>query len=194
LHKRPADAKSWNQIQAERTGKADVDELVSRLRDDQLEALTLTGISVTEDQARVTLRGVPDRPGIAADMFETIGQANIFVDMIVQGYDGEDGSTSVSFTVAAADLERSLEVASKICKSHGMRDVQGAGQIAKITVSGIGLRSHTHVATAMFQKLAEAEINIEMISTSELQVNAVIAADKLKAATNGLKEAFAEAL
>ena len=104
LHERPADAKSWNQIKAERTEKANVDQLVSRLRDDQLEALTLTGISVTGDQARVTLHGVPDRPGIAADMFETIGKADIFVDMIVQGYDGEDGSTSVSFTVGASDL------------------------------------------------------------------------------------------
>lgn len=194
LHQRPTDAKSWNQIQAERKGKANADELVSRLREDQLEALTLTGISVTEGQARVTLRGVPDRPGIAADMFETIGKANIFVDMIVQGYDGEDGSTSVSFTVNKEDLERSLDVANQICLSHGMRGVQGAAQIAKITVSGIGLRSHTHVATAMFQKLAEANINVEMISTSELQVNAVIDEAKLAAATKGLQEAFAEAL
>ena len=98
LHQRPDDAQSWNQIKAERGTKADVDTLVSRLRDDALEALTLTGISVTDRQARVTLRGVPDLPGIAADMFETIGKAGIFVDMIVQGYDGEDGSTSVSFT------------------------------------------------------------------------------------------------
>jgi aspartate kinase len=194
LHKQPQDAKSWDQIQAERTGKADVEELVSRLRDDQLEALTLTGISMTEDQARVTLRGVPDRPGIAADMFEAIGRANILVDMIVQGYDGEDGSTSVSFTVDAKDLRRSLDVASEICKAHGMRDFQGADQIAKLTVSGIGLRSHTHVATAMFQTLAEAEINIEMISTSELQVNAVIASGKLETAAKGLQEAFADAL
>lgn len=193
LHKRPDDAKSWNQIQAER-GKADVDQLVSRLRDDQLEALTLTGISVTKGQARVTLRGVPDRPGIAADMFETIGKANIFVDMIVQGYDGEDGSTSVSFTVSEADLERSMEVAKEICKAHGMRDVQGGRNIAKITVSGIGLRSHTHVATAMFEKLAAADINVEMISTSELQVNAVIADAKLDEATKGLQAAFADAL
>jgi len=193
LHERPADAKSWNQIQSER-GKADVDQLVSRLRDDQLEALTLTGISVTKNQARVTLRGVPDRPGIAADMFETIGEAKILVDMIVQGYDGEDGSTSVSFTVDAPDLERSLEVAKKICQSHGMRDVQCGSNIAKVTVSGIGLRSHTHVATAMFEKLADADINVEMISTSELQVNAVIADAKLDAATKGLKAAFADSL
>jgi aspartate kinase len=194
LHERPTDAKSWNQIQAERTEKADVDQLVSRLRDDQLEALTLTGISVTGDQARVTMHGVPDRPGIAADMFETIGKADIFVDMIVQGYDGEDGSTSVSFTVGASDLDRSLDVAREICVTHGMRDVQGGSNIAKITVSGIGLRSHTHVATVMFEILAEANINVEMISTSELQVNAVIADEKLAAATKGLEQAFAESL
>lgn len=193
LHERPSDAKSWHQIKAARE-EADVDTLVSRLRDDALEALTLTGISVTDNQARVTLYGVPDRPGIAADMFETIGQADIFVDMIVQGYDGEDGSTSVSFTVDAQDLKHSLDVAEQIRVKHGMRDVQGGKNIAKITVSGIGLRSHTNVATRMFQQLAEAGINVEMISTSELQVNAVIDSTKVKAATEGLGIAFADSL
>ncbi len=193
LHQRPADAKSWGQIKAER-GKADVETLISRLRDDALEALTLTGISVTDDQARITLHGVPDRPGIAADMFETIGKANIFVDMIVQGYDGVDGSTSVSFTVNAKDLDKSLEVARQIQQKHGMRDVQGGSNIAKVTVSGIGLRSHTHVATLLFQQLAAAEINVEMIGTSELQVNAVIDASATTAAMAGLKQAFADSL
>lgn len=193
LHKRPDDAKSWSQIKAER-GKADVETLISRLRDDALEALTLTGISITGDQARITLHGVPDRPGIAADMFETIGKANIFVDMIVQGYDGVDGSTSVSFTVHAKDLDKSLEVAKQIRQKHGMRDVQGGSNIAKVTVSGIGLRSHTHVATLLFQQLAAAEINVEMIGTSELQVNAVIDASKADEAMAGLKQAFADSL
>jgi aspartate kinase len=194
LQRRPADAKSWSQIKADRARRADVDTLVSRLRDDALEALTLTGISVTSDQARITLHGVPDQPGIAADMFETIGRAGIFVDMIVQGYDGEDGSTSVSFTVRAADLQPSLEVARAIRDKHGMRDAQAAGNIAKITVSGIGLRSHTHVASILFRELAAADINVEMISTSELQVNAVIDASKAAAAAEGLKRAFAAAL
>ncbi len=193
LHQRPPDAKSWSQIKAAR-GKADVETLVSRLQDDALEALTLTGISVIGHQARVTLHGVPDRPGIAADMFETIGEAGIFVDMIVQGYDGEDGSTSVSFTVHEDDLAKSLHVASLIKAKHGMRDVQGAGDIAKVTVSGIGLRSHTHVATLLFKQLAAADINVEMISTSELQVNAVIDASKSDAATKGLKRGFADSL
>lgn len=194
LHEKPADARSWNQIKAERKGAADVNDLINRLRDDQLEALTLTGIALTEHQARVTLRGVPDRPGIAADMFEAIGSAEIFVDMIVQGYDGEDGSTSVSFTVAQTDLERSLKVAREISRTHGMRGVQGEDQIARVTVSGIGLRSHTHVATAMFEQLAAADINIEMISTSELQVNVVIAAAQATAAMQRLRLTFAESL
>jgi aspartate kinase len=137
---------------------------------------------------------VPDRPGIAADMFETIGRADIFVDMIVQGYDGEDGSTSVSFTVNSQDLKHSLEVAEQIRVKHGMRNVQGGTNIARITVSGIGLRSHTHVATRMFQRLAESDINVEMISTSELQVNAVIDSDKVGVATEGLEGAFADSL
>ena len=193
LHERPNDAKNWNQIKAERS-KADVDTLVSRLQDDALEALTLTGISLTEKQARVTLHGVPDKPGIAADMFERIGEAKIFVDMIVQGYDGEDGSTSVSFTMPEEDFKKGLTVASEIQKEHGMRDVQGGTEIAKVTVSGNGLRSHTHVATLMFQQLAEATINVEMISTSELQVNAVIDASKSDAAIGGLTSAFKESL
>ncbi len=194
LHQAPVDAKSWNQIQASRKDDADVDTLVSRLHDATLEALTLTGISVAGNQARVTLYGVPDQPGIAADVFETIGREGIFIDMIVQGYDGENGSTSVSFTVDESELQRSLEVAKRICKTHSMRDVQGGGSIAKVTVSGIGLRSHTQVATLLFNSLSSNKINVEMISTSELQVNAVIDSAKSDLALAGLRTAFADAL
>ncbi len=195
LDKKPSDAKTWSQIRSERESeRADVDTLVSRLQADALEALTLTGISLTKDQARVTLHGVPDHPGVAADMFETIGRANIFVDMIVQGYDGEDGSTSVSFTVNQSDLKRSLEVAEAICKKHAMRSVHHGTAISKITVSGIGLRSHTHVGTILFKQLADLGINIEMIGTSELQVNAVIASEKSEAAIVQLRNAFADSL
>ncbi len=193
LHQRPHDAQSWSEIKKDRD-KADVDTLVSRLRDDALEALTLTGISITEKQARVTLHGVPDEAGIAADMFETIGAAGIFIDMIVQGYDGDGGSTSVSFTVDDTALHASLEVAQTILQKHGMRDVQGGKEIAKVTVSGIGLRSHTHVATMLFQHLAEDAINVEMINTSELQVNAVIDAKRAVDAAEDLKRAFADSL
>ncbi len=194
LHEKPADAKSWGEIKADRESGVEVETLISRLRDDALEALTLTGISVTENQARVTLFGVPDRPGIAAEMFERIGSAGISVDMIVQGFDGEDGSTSVSFTVDQGSLASSLEVAKDIAKDHGMRDVQSGGDIAKVTVSGIGLRSHTNVATLLFKTLAQTEINVEMIGTSELQVNAVIGSDFAEQAKSDLEKVFAESL
>ena len=194
LHERPSDANSWDEIKAERVRDNDVETLVRRLQDDALEALTLTGISLTDQQARVTLHGVPDKPGIAADMFESIGDAGIFVDMIVQGYDGEDGSTSVSFTVDESDLEKSVEVATQIEQRHGMRGVQGGGNIAKVTVSGIGLRSHTHVATLLFESLARADVNVEMIGTSELQVNAVIDGKFAAVAKSGLEDVFAASL
>ncbi len=194
LDQAPTDAKTWGQICDERTETADVQTLVSRLRDDALEELTLTGISVSGTQARITLHGVPDHPGVAADVFETIGGEAIFVDMIVQGYDGEDGSTSISFTVAEADLDRSVEVAQAICREHQMRSAQGAGGIAKITVSGIGMRSHTQVAEILFKTLSAADINIQMINTSELQVNTVIAADRAEEAHRQIVEAFSRSL
>ncbi|QDT10098.1 aspartate kinase [Planctomycetes bacterium K23_9] len=194
LHERPADAKSWDEIKADRQPSDDVAMMVQRLRDDALEALTLTGISVLDRQARVTLFGVPDNQGIAADIFETIGAAGIMVDMIVQGFDGHDGSTSVSFTVAAENLPESLTVAEEIAKRHGMRDVQGGGSVAKVTVSGIGLRSHTSVALVLFQELAQSNVNVEMIGTSELQVNAVIDETHAAKAQKGLEKVFADSL
>jgi aspartate kinase len=194
LHHKPVDAKSWSQIKEDRKKGVEMDTLIRRLRDDALEALTITGISVLDDQARVTLKGVPDRPGIAADMFERIGATGISVDMIVQGFDGEDGSTSVSFTVDTEYLKRSLEVAEEIAKVHGMRAVQGVEGIAKVTVSGIGLRSHTHVATLLFESLASAQINVEMIGTSELQVNAVIDSQSAATAKASLENVFADSL
>ncbi|WP_153555619.1 aspartate kinase [Roseimaritima sediminicola] len=194
LHVEPADKKSWAQIRAERRKKTDVDDLVARLHGDELEELTLTGIALTPEQARVTLRGVPDSPGIAADMFESVADAGVFVDMIVQGIDGEDGRTSVTVTVAASDLEKCLQVADDLRQRHQLRDVQGAGGIAKLTVSGIGLRSHTNVGTLMFRSLADADINVEMINTSELQVNAVIDGDKGDLGKQQLNKAFAGVL
>lgn len=194
LHERPDDAKTWSEIKAESGVEADVHDVVARLENDALEALTLTDIAIVSGQARVTLDGVPDRIGIAADVFDEIGAAGIFVDMIVQGYDGEDGSTSVSFTIDESDLEAGLKVAHSICQKHSMRNVRGAKGITKLSVSGIGLRSHTQVGTVLFDQLASADINVEMIATSELQVNVVIDSAKAEEATKRLKQAFSEAL
>ncbi|MFG0290933.1 MAG: aspartate kinase [Rhodopirellula sp. JB044] len=194
LHERPADAKTWASIQADSSREADVDDVVERLQNDALEALTLTDISIVEGQARVTLDGVPDQIGVAADVFEEIGRAGIFVDMIIQGYDGVDGSTSVSFTIDDNDLDAGLKVAKSICEAHSMRDVRGAAGITKLSVSGIGLRSHTQVGTVLFEQLADAKINVEMIATSELQVNVVIDSTRGDDAKKCLQAAFADSL
>jgi len=190
----PADKKTWEQIRAARKETTDVQTLVARLQSDALEELTLTGIAVTPNQARMTLRGVPDTPGIAADMFESVALAGVFVDMIVQGIDGEDGLTSVSMTVEEQDLEKCLTVAQDLMRRHGLRTIQSGQGIAKVTVSGIGLRSHTNVGTVMFRSLADAGINVEMINTSELQVNAVIDGTKAEIGRQRLHDAFSEVL
>jgi len=194
LEDRPQDAKSWAQIRAERGVRADMETLVSRLRDDALEALTLTGIAMVDDQALVTLRGVPDKPGFAAEMFDAIGRAGIFVDMIVQGIDGRDHRTSISLTVKESELADCLKVAQSLAQKHALDEVSGTRQIAKLTVSGIGLRSHTSVGTIMFRALAEVGINVIMINTSELQVNAVVAADRARDGLEALQKAFADTL
>jgi aspartate kinase len=194
LDKCPGDAKSWAQIRAERSERTDMETLVSRLRDDALEELTLTGIQMVDDQALVTLRGVPDRPGFAADMFDAIGRAGIFVDMIVQGIDGKDDRTSISLTVRKDQLAECLTVAAALKSAHGLEDFSSSERIAKLTVSGIGLRSHTHVGTVMFRALAETGINVVMINTSELQVNAVVDAARAQEGLKALREAFADAL
>lgn len=194
LDSKPADAKSWEQIRAERSQRADMEVLVSRLRDDALEELTLTGIAMTDDQALVTLRGVPDQPGFAAEMFDAIGAAGIFVDMIVQGIDGRDDRTSISLTVQEKDLDACLKVADELAKRHGLDEVSGTKHIAKLTVSGIGLRSHTSVGTVMFKALADIGVNVLMINTSELQVNAVVDSARAKEGIAALKSAFAASL
>lgn len=190
LETKPADAKTWSQIQADRDDATDVKTLVSRLRADQLEALTLTDISMTTGQGRVTVHGVPDRPGLVAEMFEAVGSAGIFVDMIVQGYDGDDGSTSVSMTVASDDVAATTDAIGPLCQSAGTGEVNRDQSIAKITVSGIGLRSHTQVGTVLFDQLAAAGLNVEMISTSELQVNAVVQTEGAETAVAKLRSAF----
>lgn len=194
LHERPADAKTWNEIKAERGTRADVETLIDRLRADALEALTLTDIAVTTGQARVTLQGVPDHPGLAADLFEAIGKEGIFVDMIVQGIDGNDGSTSISLTVDTADQDATRRIAQELCGAQQMRGVDSEDSIAKITVSGIGLRSHTQVGKVLFDQLAVAGLNVDMISTSELQVNAVVDSTGADGAADSLKAAFGESL
>jgi aspartate kinase len=171
LHVKPEDARKW--VVGQNTNvHLSASDVVERLRNSNMEQLTLLDIDLVGDQARVTLLGVPDTPGLANAVFRKVSEAGIFVDMIVQSCDGYEGETSISFTVPEEQMEECLEVLRSM--NYNFRKIGGSMDIAKLSVSGIGLRSHTSVAIAMFKALAEENINVLMINTSELRVNVVI--------------------
>jgi aspartate kinase len=168
--------------------------MVADLHSADMEQLSLSDVSLVDDQARVTLIGVPDQPGLAANIFDAIAAAGIFVDMIVQSCDGYLGETSISFTIPRSQYDQAMKVMHDLSKQFKFRRVQGAQDIAKLSVSGIGLRSHTSVAIGMFEVLSAAGINVEMINTSELRVNVVIASGSGAKAVAAVREKFRENL
>jgi len=171
LHLKPSDAKQW-QIGQKPTNDLSASDIIERLRSSNMEQLTLLDISMVGDQARVTLSGVPDTPGLAEKVFKQVADAGVFVDMIVQSCDGYQGETSISFTVPEEQMDHCMKILKAM--DYKFRKISGSMDIAKLSVSGIGLRSHTSVAIAMFKSLADSGINVLMINTSELRVNVVI--------------------
>ena len=168
------------------------DEVVSRLQDVvDMEQLTIDDVSLDETQARVTISGVPDRPGVAALVFRRVAEAGVFVDMIVQSHHGERERTGLSFTVPRAALAESLKAAEGLAKELGFRGVSHSPAVAKLSVSGVGLRSHTSVGARMFGALAEAGINVEMTNTSEVRVNMVVDGQLGKRGLEAVDRAFA---
>ncbi len=176
--------------QASQQRAKDAVAVVARLQG--MEDLTIDDTALDDTQARVTISDVPDSPGLAAQVFERIAAGGIFVDMIVQSF-GREGRANMSFTVPRSELSKAAEVARSIAKSLGCGPVTSAPRVAKLSVSGIGMRSHTGVAIRMFRSLAEAGINVEMINTSEVRVNVVIDGDKGPAGLACLQKAFADA-
>jgi aspartate kinase len=164
-------------------------EIVRRLQG--MEDLTIDEVALDESQSLVTIIDVPDRPGVAAGVFDEIAKAGVFVDMIVQSF-GRDGQANISFTVPHGDFERTLEHAQRLAKRMGCGGVNGAAKVAKLSVSGIGMRSNTSVAIRLFQSLAEAGINVDMMSTSEVRVNVVVDGRQGKPALAALQRAFAD--
>jgi aspartate kinase len=158
-----------------------------------MEGLIIEGITLDESQARATLHGVPNKPGLAADVFDEIAATGIVVDMIVQSYSAE-GTANLSFTFPKEDLSRALEVADRVSRRLGCSRVTSCPQIAQLSVYGIGLRSHTEVAGRMFQSLGAAGINVEMINTSEVCVSVVVGARQGARGLSALEEAFREAM
>ena len=198
LHKAPVDARPGSAVA---TGGAhptaapsEPAEVVARLQNVAgMEDLTIDDIALDDSQARLTISGVPDTPGIAAQVFERIAKDGIFVDMIVQSF-GRGGKANLSLTVPRGDLPKALKTAEDLVKQFSCGPVSSAPKVAKLSVSGIGMRSHTGVAIRMFRALAEAGINVEMINTSEVRVNVVVDGAKGAAALAALQKAFADTL
>ncbi len=191
LHIPPPDAPVEPQVP--RATRKDPAHVVERLQGVDMEELTLNDITVDNEQASISVDGMPDEPGIAAAVFQQVAAEGIFVDMIVQSF-GFDGLANMSLTVPRKDLKQAIAVAERLAQQFSCREVTSNPEIAKLSVSGIGLRSHTGVADRMFGALAESKINIEMINTSEVQVNVVVDGQHAKPAVDRLQVAFQDVL
>ncbi len=154
-----------------------------------MEKELIAGIAFNRDEAKLTVLGVPDRPGIAFSILGPVSDANIEVDMIIQNI-GRDGTTDFTFTVHRNDYERVLEILKQHAAQLGAREVSGDTRIAKLSLVGIGMRSHAGVASRMFQALAKEGINIRMISTSEIKISVVVDEKYLELGVRALHEAF----
>jgi aspartate kinase len=163
--------------------------LITFEEDQKMEQASISGIAFNRDEAKITILGVPDRPGIAYQILGPVGDANIDVDMIVQNV-SHDGMTDFSFTVHRNDYKKTLKILEPVVKHIKARGVEGGEKIAKVSVVGVGMRSHAGIASAAFRTLAEEGINIEMISTSEIKISIVISEKQMELAVRALHKAF----
>jgi len=163
--------------------------LITFEEDQKMEQASISGIAFNRDEAKITILGVPDRPGIAYQILGPVGDANIDVDMIVQNV-SHDGMTDFSFTVHRNDLPKTLKILEPVVKHIKARGVESGDKIAKVSVVGVGMRSHAGIASSAFRTLAEEGINIEMISTSEIKISIVINEKQMELAVRALHKAF----
>ena len=157
--------------------------------DQSMEDVLVSGVTLDQNQSKITIAGVADRPGLAAKIFGPIAGAGIVVDMIIQNA-SEDGRTDMTFTVGRDDLRRALELVKKIAGEIGAAGVRHEEQVAKVSIVGVGMRTHAGVAARMFEVLATERVNIEMIATSEIKVSVVVNAKYGELAMRALHDAF----
>ncbi len=170
--------------------EADSGTLISFEEDTQMEQAAISGIAFTRDEAKITLSSVPDRPGIAYQILGPIADANIDVDMIIQNT-GVDGLTDFSFTVHRNEFAKAVDVLNEKVRAHiGAGAVVGDAKICKVSVVGIGMRSHVGIASVMFRTLSEEGINIQMISTSEIKISCIVEDKYMELAVRALHKAF----
>ncbi|HJV36537.1 aspartate kinase [Geomonas sp.] len=157
--------------------------------DKDMEAVLVSGIAYAKDEVKIAVMQVPDKPGIAAQLLSPLSDANISVDMIVQNV-SEAGSTDFTFTVTKADFKKALAITKEAAAAVSAKEVLSDENVSKISIVGLGMRSHAGVATTMFQTLAKEGINIQMISTSEIKISVVIDAKYTELAVRVLHDAF----
>jgi len=154
-----------------------------------MESVVVSGITCDKNEARITFKKVPDQPGISAKIFTPLAEAGILVDMIIQNT-RSGGQTDLTFTVPEADFEKAREISEKVAKEIDASEILTADNIAKVSVIGLGMKSHSGVASTMFQALADENINIRLISTSEIRISCVIKAKYAELAVRVLHKAF----
>jgi aspartate kinase len=164
--------------------------LITFEEDKNMERAIISGIAFNRDEAKITVLGVPDRPGIAYQILGPVADANIDVDMIIQNV-GHDGMTDFSFTINRNEFERTMDILKNQVQPHiGARGVMGGNRIAKVSIVGVGMRSHVGIASKMFRALAEEGINIQMISTSEIKISVVVDEKYMELAVRVLHKVF----
>ena len=164
--------------------------LITFEEDEHMEQAVVSGIAFNRDEAKIALRGVPDKPGIAYQILGAVAQANVEVDMIIQNI-SKDGRTDFSFTVNRGDYAKAMDLLrNDVMKGLGVEDIVGDTKICKVSIVGIGMRSHVGIASKMFRALSEEGINIQMISTSEIKTSVVIDEKYIELAVRSLHKAF----
>jgi aspartate kinase len=161
----------------------------SQTEESQMERALVSGIAFNRDEAKLTITGVPDLPGVASKILCPVADKNIEVDMIIQNI-AADATTDFTFTVHRNDYQRTKQILEKVCQDLGAKQVTGDDSIVKISIVGVGMRSHAGIASTMFKVLAEERINIRMISTSEIKISVVVDEKYLELAVRALHKAF----
>ena len=170
--------------------KQNVGTLITIDEGDDMERAVISGIAFNRDEAKIVVRGVPDRPGIASAILSPVSTANIEIDMIIQNA-SDEGFTDFSFTVQRGDYEKTLKILNERVKDEiGASEIFGANDVVKVSIVGVGMRSHAGVASKMFDTLASNNINLQMISTSEIKVSVLIQEQHLEKAVKELHTAF----
>jgi aspartate kinase len=155
-----------------------------------VEDIVISGVAYNRNRAKISMIGVPDRPGMAADIFGRLAEKHITIGMIIQNV-GSEGLNDISFTVESTDANHAMEVTRSIAAQVGARDAQIDTKVAKVSVVGVGIKSHAEVAARMFRALAANNINIESITTSEIRISCLIPEDDVDKAVQAIHDEFA---